>query len=83
MCQITLTLPDETLEALQLNPQAMADELRLAAAAKLFELKRLSSGAAAALAGIPRTVFLQRLADYSVNTFDLGEEDFARESPLA
>jgi len=39
-------------------------ELRLAAAVKLFELGKLSSGAAARLAVIPRTLFLTRLANY-------------------
>jgi predicted HTH domain antitoxin len=55
----------------------------MAAAVKLFELGRLSSGAAARLAGVPRTVFLTRLADYGVDTFRLTEEELAREARLA
>jgi predicted HTH domain antitoxin len=58
-------------------------ELRLAAAVKLFELGRLSSGAAARLAGIPRTLFLTRLANYGVDTFRLTEEDLKAEAVLA
>ncbi|MFQ4138968.1 UPF0175 family protein [Nodosilinea sp. PGN35] len=49
----------------------MGAEVRLAAAVKLFELGRLSSGAAAGLAGIPRTLFLAKLSGYGVNTSDL------------
>jgi hypothetical protein len=45
--------------------------------------KRLSSGAAARLAGIPRVVFLARLADYGVDTFTLTEEQLQREARLA
>lgn len=54
----------------------------LAAAVKLFEKGRLSSGVAARMAGIPRAVFLSRLADYGLDTFRLTEEDLEREAPL-
>jgi predicted HTH domain antitoxin len=50
--QITLSIPDETLIALKLTPEQLGTELRLAAAIKMYELGRLSSGAAARLAGI-------------------------------
>jgi predicted HTH domain antitoxin len=83
MSRVILEVPDETLDALQLTPQALGEELRLAAAVKLYELGRLSSGAAAALAGVPRVVFLSRLADYGVDTFRLTEEDLRREARLA
>ena len=77
MSEISLTVPEETLVALKLPREAAGAELRLAAAAKLYELGRLSSGAAAALAGIPRTVFLSRLADYGVASFRSSAEELA------
>ena len=43
----------------------------MASAVKLYELGKLSSGAAAQLAGVPKTVFLSKLADYEVDTFRL------------
>lgn len=75
MGKIILDLPDDAATTLKVPEEAVGSELRLAAAIKLFELERLSSGAAARLAGIPRTVFLTRLADYGVDTFRQSRQD--------
>lgn len=82
MSQITLEIPDDSLLALRVTEDEAGPALRLAAAVKLFELRRLSSGAAARLAGIPRVAFLARLADYGVDTFRWTEEDFHKETRL-
>jgi predicted HTH domain antitoxin len=52
------------------------------AAVKMFEMKKLNSGAAALLAGISRVEFLERLGAYGVPVFDLSEEEFAQETRL-
>jgi predicted HTH domain antitoxin len=83
MRKIVLQVPDDALLALKMAPDELVTELMLAAAMKLFELGRLSSGAAARLAGIPRTLFLARLANYGVVTFQLTEEDLKEEAVLA
>jgi len=79
MYKIIVALPEETAVALDTSLAAMGEEIRLAAAVKLFELGRLSSGAAATLAGMPRTVFLTKLADYGVNTFNLTEAELTED----
>ncbi len=78
-----LEIPSESLLSLKLMPDEMAQELRLAAAMKLYELGRLSTGAAATLAGIPKPLFLTKLADYGIDSFDLTADSFGLETRLA
>lgn len=80
---ITVDLPLESLVALRVSPDEIGMALRMAAAMKYYEMGMLSSGAAAHLAGVPRTVFLARLADYGIDTFRLTEEQLQREARLA
>lgn len=51
------------------------DEMRLAAAITFYETGRLSSGRAAALAGISRVQFLHALQHYGVPSFTLSETE--------
>ncbi len=82
MPQITLHIPDEAISALDLALEVLPQEVMLVAAIKLYEMGRLSAGAAAALAGIPVPLFLSKLDTYGVKTFCLSEaellEDRAR-----
>lgn len=83
MSHITIEVSDEILLALNISQGEAGEVVRMAAATKLFELGKLSSGAAAQLAGVPRVVFLTRLADFGLDTFRLTEEDFRREARLS
>lgn len=76
---LTIEYGDEVLLALGLSPEQFARELKLLTAIKLYELGRLSSGAAANLAEVPKPVFLSKLADYEVDSFRLTEEELLQD----
>jgi predicted HTH domain antitoxin len=79
MQTIQIELPDEILLSLKQTPREISQEIRMAAAAKLYELGKLSSGRAAELAGISRVSFLQALARYEVSIFNLTEEEIKQD----
>lgn len=83
MSRVVLDIPNETLLALHTTPESVGARVLLAAAMKLYEMGDLSSGAAAALAGIPRAVFLSKLADFGIDAFRLTESGLSQEARLA
>lgn len=76
---LTVEYGDEVLLALGISPEQFGEELKLLTAVKLYELGRLSSGAAARLAGIPKPLFLTKLAEYGVDTFQLTEDELKQD----
>ena len=83
MPEIVIRVPEEAASLLHVSRDEVGRKLQMAAAAKLYEMGELSSGAAAQLAGIPRTLFLSRLAEYGVDTFRLSEAELQAETRLA
>ncbi len=73
--QINVQYPQNWIDVLHLSKETFEDEAKMAMAAKLFELKRLSSGMAANLAGISRVQFLLNLHRFNVPMIDLDQEE--------
>ena len=73
--QLTVNFPDTLPDLLQETKERFEFEAKMALAVKLFEMKRISSGMAAALVGIPRALFLLTLHKYGVPMIDLDEEE--------
>ena len=79
MTQVMVQVPEATPLALGLDPGRLGEALLLAAAVQWYESGRLSSGAAAELAGIPKPVFLERLRDFGVAAFRQNESELREE----
>ena len=77
--KLTLELPDDALAILRSSPETFANELRLAAAVKWYEMGRISQSRAAELAGINRHDFLQALARFQVTPFQVSPDELAEE----
>lgn len=75
MKQLIINYPPLLPDALQQTRDEFEREARMAMAVKLFEMKRLSSGVAAKLAGVDRVTFLLNLHRYGVPMIDLEEEE--------
>ena len=73
--QLSVEYPQKWLDVLQLTQKSFEEEAKMAMAAKLFEMKRLSSGMAANLVGIPRVQFLLNLQRFNVAMIDLDEDE--------
>ena len=73
--QLTIHYPDTFPDALGSTREQFEQEAKWAMAVKLFEMKRLSSGMAAAMLGVDRVTFLLKLSDYNVPIIDLTEEE--------
>jgi len=76
---ITINLPDSVFSALRKAPPEFVQEMRVAAAAKWYELGEVSQGKAAEIACLSRSDFLQALARYQVSVLQYSAEELAEE----
>jgi predicted HTH domain antitoxin len=83
MKQMVISYPAGLPDMLKLSDSEFALELRFLAAAKLYELGRLSSGKAARLAGLDRVAFLHELGRIGVPAINLREEEAEAEVQAA
>lgn len=77
--QAMFSYPGGLPQLLKLSDNEFARELQFLAAAKLFELGRLSSGKAACLAEMSRVAFLHELDRIGVPAINLRDEEIEAE----
>jgi len=75
--QIVVEVPAHYPDALQREPEDFVQE------AKLFEMKRLSSGMAARLIGLDRVTFLAQLQRFGVPMIDIESEEVMTDIGIA
>lgn len=80
MAQVRVHVPDEALVALGVGPARIGEELLLAAAVQWLESGRLSSGAAAELAGLSKPEFIEGLRVLGVAVLRQSEEELREEA---
>ena len=76
---VQIQVTDETLAALRRDASGYAAELRLAAAAKLYEVGRVSQEVAADIAGLSRAEFLRALFQFRVSPLQDTADSLKRE----
>lgn len=80
MVKMMIEIPEEALGALRKGPQDFARELRLAAAAKWYELRLISQERAASVAGVSRAEFIDALARFGVTPFQYSADEILEEA---
>lgn len=81
MAEHVLTIPysDDLLLSLKVSPEEFEAEARLLLAVKLYELGRLTTGRAAALAGMERVEFFFALRRFEVSPVGVDPEELERD----
>ena len=79
MKTVTIPYPEGLPQTLKLSDSEFAKELRFLAAAKLYEIGKISLGKAAKIAGLDRVSFLEKLSRYKMPAINIQAEEIEKE----
>lgn len=80
MVSMTIDMPDGALAAMRKDSAGFAREMRLAAAVKWYELRHVSQGRAAEIAGLSRAEFVAELGRFGVSPFQASADEILEEA---
>jgi predicted HTH domain antitoxin len=80
MVHMTIDMPEEALTAIRADSEDFVRQLRLAAAVKWYEMRRVSQERAAKIAGLSRTEFLAVLGQFGVTPFQCSAKEVLEEA---
>jgi predicted HTH domain antitoxin len=83
MIQLTIEMSEGALAALRQDPATFTRELRLAAAVKWYEMRRISQGKAAEIAGLSRSEFIAALGQFGVTPFQYDADEIVEDAERA
>ena len=79
MVTVTFELPEDALSSVRKDPDHFAQELRLAAAVKWYEMEVVSQSRAAEISGLSRSEFIAALSRFKVSPFQYDVDEIAEE----